>query len=80
MLVVVNHGSNVIGAVVFPHNIGLGATQNPDLIELIGKVTAREVAATGIKWVFAHHREVTAIKIDTQMCAGRGIGDVFKEF
>lgn len=48
------HGhNNVRGATIFPHNIGLGATQNPDLIELIGKATAREVAATGIKWVFA---------------------------
>ncbi len=48
------HGhNNVMGATIFPHNIGLGAMQNPDLIELIGRVTAREVAATGIKWVFA---------------------------
>lgn len=54
------HGhNNVKGATLFPHNIGLGAAGNPDLVELIGKVTAREVAATGIKWVFAPTLAVT---------------------
>ena len=48
------HGhNNVIGATIFPHNIGLGAANNPDLIERIAEVTAREVMATGIDWVFA---------------------------
>lgn len=48
------HGhSNVFGAVVFPHNIGLGATRNPELIEAIGRVTAREMIATGIYWNYA---------------------------
>jgi len=48
------HGANnVFGATLFPHNIGLGATANPELLELIGAVTAREVAATGIYWNFA---------------------------
>ncbi|SEA00277.1 beta-glucosidase [Alkalimonas amylolytica] len=48
------HGhNNVIGATIFPHNIGLGAAKNPDLIERIAEVTAREVMATGIDWVFA---------------------------
>jgi beta-glucosidase len=48
------HGhNNVIGATIFPHNIGLGATNNPELIEQIAHVTAREVMATGIDWVFA---------------------------
>ncbi|MBN8429420.1 exo 1,3/1,4-beta-D-glucan glucohydrolase [Microbulbifer salipaludis] len=48
------HGhNNVIGATLFPHNIGLGATRNPELMRHIGKVTAREVAATGIDWIFA---------------------------
>jgi beta-glucosidase len=48
------HGhNNVIGATIFPHNIGLGATNNPKLIEKIGKATALEVLATGIDWVFA---------------------------
>ncbi|NOU50575.1 glycoside hydrolase family 3 protein [Pseudoalteromonas sp. JBTF-M23] len=48
------HGhSNVFGATLFPHNIGLGATRNPALIAEIGRATAKEVAATGIEWVFA---------------------------
>ncbi|WP_438862910.1 glycoside hydrolase family 3 N-terminal domain-containing protein [Neptunicella sp.] len=48
------HGhNNVKGATIFPHNIGLGATHDPDLIRKIGEVTAREVRATGIEWVFA---------------------------
>ncbi len=48
------HGhSNVIGAVVFPHHIGLGATRDPKLVEEIGRLTALEVRATGINWAFA---------------------------
>lgn len=48
------HGhNNVIGATLFPHNIGLGATNNPRLIERIARATATEVMATGIDWVFA---------------------------
>jgi len=48
------HGhNNVIGATIFPHNIGLGAANNPALIEQIAEATAREVMATGIDWVFA---------------------------
>ncbi len=48
------HGhNNVIGATIFPHNIGLGAANNPALIEQIAKATATEVMATGIDWVFA---------------------------
>ncbi|WP_371189091.1 exo 1,3/1,4-beta-D-glucan glucohydrolase [Thalassotalea maritima] len=48
------HGhNNVIGATLFPHNIGLGAANNPDLIEKIAEVTATEVMVTGIDWVFA---------------------------
>jgi beta-glucosidase len=48
------HGhNNVIGAVVFPHNIGLGATRNPDLIQRVNEITAKEVRATGINWNFA---------------------------
>ncbi|MGH9941221.1 MAG: glycoside hydrolase family 3 protein [Pyrinomonadaceae bacterium] len=48
------HGhSNVLGAVMFPHNIGLGCTRNPKLIEQSARVTAREVRATGINWTFA---------------------------
>ncbi len=48
------HGhNNVFKATVFPHNIGLGAANNPKLIKQIGKATAREVAATGLDWTFA---------------------------
>jgi len=48
------HGhSRIPGATVFPHNIGLGATHDPGLIEQIGQATAEEVAATGIDWTFA---------------------------
>ena len=48
------HGNaNVLGATVFPHNIGLGAAGDPDLIERIGRVTAREVRAAGVDWTFA---------------------------
>jgi len=48
------HGhNNVYGATIFPHNIGLGATRNPALIEQIGRATAEEVAGTGIDWTFA---------------------------
>ena len=48
------HGhNNVKGATLFPHNIALGAMQNPDLIEKIGEATARETRATGIDWIFA---------------------------
>ena len=48
------HGhSNVLGATVFPHNIGLGCTRNPALVEKAAEVTALEVRATGIQWTFA---------------------------
>jgi beta-glucosidase len=48
------HGNaNVLGATVFPHNIGLGATNNPDLIERIAAATAKEILATGVDWTFA---------------------------
>ncbi|MDO6444701.1 exo 1,3/1,4-beta-D-glucan glucohydrolase [Colwellia sp. 1_MG-2023] len=48
------HGhNNVIGATLFPHNIGLGAANNPELIEAIAAITAKEVMVTGIDWVFA---------------------------
>ncbi|HLL67370.1 MAG TPA: glycoside hydrolase family 3 N-terminal domain-containing protein [Micromonosporaceae bacterium] len=46
------HG-NAYGATIFPHNIGLGATRNPALVERTGHVTATEVRATGIPWNFA---------------------------
>jgi len=48
------HGhNNVIGATLFPHNIGLGAANDPQLLRKIGAITATEVAVTGIDWIFA---------------------------
>ena len=48
------HGdNNIVGATLFPHNIGLGAMRDPALIERIGAATAAETAATGIDWSFA---------------------------
>ncbi|WP_417451332.1 glycoside hydrolase family 3 N-terminal domain-containing protein [Kordiimonas sp.] len=48
------HGhNNVIGATIFPHNIGLGAANNPALMKKIGEITALEMRATGIDWTFA---------------------------
>lgn len=48
------HGhSNLPGATMFPHNVGLGAAHDPDLIRRIGAATAAEVAASGIEWSFA---------------------------
>ncbi|MBO6798517.1 glycoside hydrolase family 3 protein [Maricaulis sp.] len=48
------HGhANLRGAVVFPHNIGLGAANNPELIEEIYRVTARELSVSGHDWTFA---------------------------
>jgi len=47
------HGhNNVDGAVVFPHNIGLGATRNPNLVRNAARVTSREIAGTGMHWAF----------------------------
>jgi beta-glucosidase len=48
------HGhAKIRGATIFPHNIGLGAAHDPELIERIGRATAEEVATTGIDWTFA---------------------------
>ncbi|MCB0716930.1 MAG: exo 1,3/1,4-beta-D-glucan glucohydrolase [Bacteroidetes bacterium] len=48
------HGhNNIVGATVFPHNIGLGAMRNPELIRRIGEVTATETIVTGQNWTFA---------------------------
>ena len=46
------HG-NLQNATIFPHNIGLGATNDPDLVEKIGRATSEEMLATGIPWNFA---------------------------
>lgn len=48
------HGhNNLKGATIFPHNIGLGASRDPELLQKIGEITAMETAATGVDWTFA---------------------------
>ena len=48
------HGQNTFeGATIFPHNIGLGATNNEELVYEIAKITALESQATGFNWVFS---------------------------
>jgi len=48
------HGhNNIDGATILPHHIGLGATRDPKLVERAERVTAEEVAGTGIRWAFA---------------------------
>ena len=48
------HGhNNVVGATIFPHNIGLGAARDPALMEAIGRAVAEEVTGTGVRWNFA---------------------------
>lgn len=48
------HGHNTLpDAVIFPHNIGLGATGNPELVAEVARVTAAEMIATGVNWNFA---------------------------
>lgn len=51
------HG-NVLGATIFPHSIGLGATRDPDLVKRVARATAEEMAATGIYWNFAPNLDV----------------------
>lgn len=48
------HGhNNLKGATIFPHNIGLGAARDPELLRRIGEITALETAATGVDWTFS---------------------------
>ena len=48
------HGhNNIVGATIFPHNIGLGAAGDPALVRRIGEATAKEILATGMDWTFA---------------------------
>ncbi|HEX8905505.1 MAG TPA: glycoside hydrolase family 3 N-terminal domain-containing protein, partial [Longimicrobiaceae bacterium] len=48
------HGhSNVLGSVIFPHNVGLGATRDPALVQRAAEITAREMRALGHHWTFA---------------------------
>jgi beta-glucosidase len=50
---VVHGHNNIIGATLFPHNVGLGATRNAELIRKIGAITATELRVTGQEWTFA---------------------------
>ncbi|WP_232663677.1 glycoside hydrolase family 3 protein [Pseudonocardia sp. TRM90224] len=48
------HGNQiVVGSTIFPHNIGMGATRDPELARKVGEVTATETAGTGFSWTFA---------------------------
>jgi beta-glucosidase len=48
------HGNaNVLGATVYPHNLGLGASRDPALVQAIGRATAEEIAATGLDWTYS---------------------------
>jgi beta-glucosidase len=48
------HGCNyTIGSTLFPHNLGMAATRNPELARLCAEITAREVRASGIRWNFS---------------------------
>ncbi|GEM_PF-830371 len=48
------HGhNNLTRTVIFPHNVGLGAARNPDIVQEIGRITAKEMIATGIYWNYA---------------------------
>ena len=61
------HGhNNVNGAVIFPHNIGLGATHSPALVEDAAYITAQEVAGTGMHWAFA-----PCVAVAQDICWGR---------
>lgn len=57
------HGHNkVIGATLFPHNIGLGATRNGELVRKISAITAIQVRATGMDWTFSPALSVVSNK------------------
>ena len=61
------HGhNNVYGSTIFPHNIGLGATRDINLVKNIGKATAEEVRATGVHWSFS-----PCIAVPQNICWGR---------
>ena len=48
------HGhNNLLNAVIFPHNIGMGCTRNPELVKQCAEITAIEVRATGVDWTFS---------------------------
>jgi beta-glucosidase len=48
------HGNaRIVGATIFPHNVGLGAMHDPQLLQQVGQATAEEVAVLGADWTFA---------------------------
>jgi len=54
-----NHGhGNVPEATIFPHQIGLGASNDPELVKKIAKATAEEVSATGINWIYSPNLDI----------------------
>ena len=55
-----------MGATIFPHNIGLGATRDADLVARIGRITATELIATGVRWTFA-----PCVAVPQDFCWGR---------
>ncbi|KAK1354066.1 hypothetical protein POM88_047322 [Heracleum sosnowskyi] len=65
------HGhNNVYGATIFPHNVGLGVTRDPELVKKIGDATALQVRATGIPYTFA-----PCIATKVVACAKHFVGD-----
>lgn len=69
------HGhSNVVGATLFPHNIGLGAMRDPELMRRIGAVTALEMRVTGIDWTFAP--TIAVVRDDRWGRTFEGFGEV----
>jgi len=56
-----NHGnSNVYGATIFPHSIGLGASRDPELAREVARATAEEAAATGINWIYSPDLDIAS--------------------
>lgn len=69
------HGhSNVVGATLFPHNIGLGAMRDPALMRRIGAATAIEMRVTGIDWTFAP--TIAVVRDDRWGRTYEGFGEV----
>lgn len=69
------HGhSNIVGATLFPHNVGLGAMRDPELMRRIGEVTAVEMRVTGIDWTFAP--TIAVVRDDRWGRSYEGFGEV----
>lgn len=63
----------MIGATIFPHNIGLGAAHNPKLMREIGRITAKEMRVTGTDWTFATTLAVAQKSIFENICKKQAI-------